>query len=560
MKRKKLLFYGVLPFLVIIIGLFIFLGRYTDRVISPYVRSLLEEAKPMGHRIDYEKIRVNLFSSVIVIKNAKIYPDTSLSEDRVKIQIECSAIRLTEFSIRKLLFKKSLIIGDLIISDPDVRIILPLEVEDAINEVKERQAPKPKKKLLSELFLDKIIISGGYFKLFRSETLLASSDDIYFIAQSIDLKRNSLEEPVGYTFGDISLSLGNIDLYAEKGLYDVKIKLLGASKKDSSIVLEGFKMIPKYDKAEFSRKLDFQTDRFDLGIGRVDIVSVGLERWLAGDPLKISKVQIDSLDADIYRDKNVTFDMNRFPPFYNESFLKLNIPVTIDTLAVINSRILYGELVAEHPVAGTILLDDFNLQAYSLTNQVAEDTTDSFMHLYVQAIIMGEGNMDLELILPLEGNLHDFTCFGTVGTMQLKPLNDMLEPSINIKFNGGKVDRMTFDFTANDNTSRGWMEFLYSDLDVSLVKKKPDKNWGFVSLLANAVAVSNNPVKEKEVKIVEIGTERDKNKGIINYVWKTIQSGMVRTIIPSNKYQIGGKKEKTDQRQGKTEETKKKKK
>ena len=79
------------------------------------------------------------------------------------------------------------------------------------------------------------------------------------------------------------------------------------------------------------------------------------------------------------------------------------------------------------------------------------------------------------------------------------------------------VDRMTFDFTANDNTSKGWMEFLYSDLDVALVKKQSDKdkNWGFVSLLANAVAVSNNPVKEKEVKIVEIGTERDKNKGLI---------------------------------------------
>ena len=124
------------------------------------------------------------------------------------------------------------------------------------------------------------------------------------------------------------------------------------------------------------------------------------------------------------------------------------------------------------------------------------------------------------------------------------------------------VDRMTFDFTADENTSKGWMEFLYSDLDVALVKKQSekDKNWGFVSLLANAVAVSNNPVKEKEVKIVEIGTERDKNKGLIGYIWKTIQSGMVRTIIPSNKYQINGKKEEKGQSQEKSNETRKKKK
>ncbi len=60
MKMKKLLLYGSLPLLVIIIAIFIFLGRYTDRIIDPYVRSLLEVTKPMGHRIEYKKIRVNL--------------------------------------------------------------------------------------------------------------------------------------------------------------------------------------------------------------------------------------------------------------------------------------------------------------------------------------------------------------------------------------------------------------------------------------------------------------------------------------------------------------------
>ncbi len=559
---KKIFLYGSLGLLAIIIAIFIFLGRYADRVIDPYVRSLLEETKPMGHKIEYKKIRVNLFKSSIIIKDAKIYPDTSLSEDRVKIEIECSAIRLTEFKIWKMLFNKSLIIGDFIIADPDVRIILPLKIEDAIDEVKERQAPKPKKQLLKEIFLDKVIISGGFFKLLRGDTLLASSDNINFEAKSINLKRNSLAEPIGYTFGDISLSLGNIDIYAETGLYDMKLGLFEASKKDSSIVLEGFKMIPKYDKKEFSARLEFQGDRMDVNIGRIEIAGVGLERWLAGEPLMISKVQIDSLDADIYRDKNVPVNLNRFPLFYNESFLKLNIPLCLDTLAITNSKVFYNELGAEHSVAGSILLDDFNLQSYNLTNQVAEDTIDNFMHLYVQAKIMSEGNMNIELILPLEGNLREFKCFGSVGAMQLSPLNDILEPSINIKFNGGMVDRMTFDFTANDNTSKGWMEFLYSDLDVSLVRKQSDKdkNWGFVSLLANAVAVSNNPVKEKEAKIVEIGTERDKNKGLIGYIWKTIQSGMVRTIIPSNKYQINRNQEEKEQSRGKSNETKKKKK
>jgi hypothetical protein len=382
------------------------------------------------------------------------------------------------------------------------------------------------------------MIAGGNFKLYSDTLLVATSDHINFLAQSINLERNSLDEPIGYTYGDIGLSLMNLDLYSQSGLYDMEIGLFDADKNDSIIILEGFKMIPKYDKKEFAKKLKFQTDRFDVKIGRIEIAGIGLERWLAGQPLMISKITIDSVDADIYRDKNVPFDFNRFPPFYNESFLKIPVPIYLDTVLITNSRILYGELVAEHPVAGTILLKDFNLQSYGLTNQVAEDTIESVMKFNIQAKVMGEGKMDVELILPLEGNLHNFECSGSVGAMSLVPLNDMLQPSINIKFIDGRVNRMTFYFNGNDNFSNGWMEFLYNDVKVELLKKDTDKQWGFVSSLATAVAMTDNPPEGKEMKIVEIGYERDKNKGIINYVWRTLQSGMVRTIVPTKKYQI----------------------
>lgn len=192
------------------------------------------------------------------------------------------------------------------------------------------------------------------------------------------------------------------------------------------------------------------------------------------------------------------------------------------------------------------MLNDFNLQSYNLTNQVYADDSKNYMNLLVQAKIMGEGKMNIELKLPLEGNLSEFECSGNVGKMKLQPLNDMLEPAINITFKDGVLDRMTFNFKANDNESKGWMEFLFSDLDVALLREDPNKQKKGLSLIANAVALSNNPAEGKDIKVVEIGFERDKNKGIINYIYKTLQSGMVRTIIPSNKYRIkSDKKEKT---------------
>jgi hypothetical protein len=545
MKIKKIIIFGSLALLALIITGFILVGIYTDRIVDPFVRSLLEVNKPMGHHIEYKKIRVNLFQGSIIIKDVRMFPDTVLTKHRPQMEIGVKDIRLTGFSVREILFDRKLTVRDFIVEDPDVKMTLPPKSDSVVKEVRKKKPPKSDSPLLTHISLEKITFSGGTFQLVRNDTLLAESQDIRLIAQSIDLVRNSKSEPIGYTYGDITLELSQTEIFAQKGLYDMSLAGLSITKRDSSATLRGFRMIPKYDKKEFSKKLEFQNDRFDLDIAQVRIGGIGIERFLAGGLLEISSIQIDSIQADIFRDKNVKFNNNRFPKFYNESFLSVPVPVIIDTVAITNSNLVYGELVAGHPVAGTISLENFGLQSYGLTNQPDNDTVENFMHFHIQAMVLGKGPMKVELKLPLEGDLHRFECSGSVGAMPLKPLNDMLEPSISMRFHGGTVTRMTFAFKANENTSKGWMEFLYKDLNVVFLNKESAKENGFISALANWVAVSNNPkAPGKEVKIVEIGYERNKNKGLINYVWKTIQSGMVRTIIPVNKYKIRQKQNK----------------
>jgi hypothetical protein len=514
-------------------------------VIDPYVRSLLEHTKPMGHKISYDKIRVNLFQRSIILKDVKMYPDSSLTENDLRFNISVKEVRLTGFRIREMLFHKTLIIDDFLVQKPDIIVTLPLEPKEVITDVKENEeAPKKSSQLLTKIMLSKITLSDGSFKLVKNDVILASSPDIDILAVNVKLEKNSKDEPIGFEYGDYTITLKTIDLHSETSLYTITLDKFEANKLGYSIVFSGLTVAPRYDKKEFFQKVQFQTDRFDMKIKEISIKHTGLWRILKDEPLEITMLEIDSLDADIYRDKNVAFNFNRFPPFYNESFMKIPMALIIDTAKVTNSRIIYGELAAGHPKAGTIRLDNFELQIYNLTNQVEQDTAFNVMDVFIQAKVMGEGNLKAEIVLPLEGNMHDFTCSGSVGRMKLAPLNDMLEPSMNIVFNGGNVDRMTFAFSANDDVSSGWMEFLYSNLDVALLKKDPEKQWGFISTLANTMTLSNNPVGDKAPKIVSVGYERDKNKGIINYVWKTIQSGMLHTILPTSKFQINKKEAK----------------
>jgi len=541
--RKKLLWSFL--FLVLILGLLVFLlARYADRIVDPYVRSLLEHSKPMNHRIDYRKIRVNLIGSLINIKDVRIYPDSSLVKDEnLWMEVSVDLIKLTDFGLKDLLLNKTLRVGDFVLLKPEVIVHIPLKIHrKTIDDVSEDTGATKKALLLTNITLNRMIISGGSFRLVQNDVLLASSDDIGFLAREISLVKNSMEEPIGYTYGDVKITLANIKLHSETGLYEMSLGKLSIDKIDSSLVLSGFSMKPKYDKKEFSGKLPYQTDRFDVEINSIEISGIGYRSLLEGRPLRIAEILLDGVKADIYRDKNVPFDFNRRPLFYNESFLKAPIPLIIDTFIVINSSILYNELAEGRSEPGLIRLEKFNLQSYNLTNHLQVDSLDYLMKFNVQARIMGEGPMNVEVVLPLESNLRNFKVSGSVGTMNISPLNAMLEPSMNIKFKGGTVTRMTFAFQADDDFSKGWMEFLYKDLDVELMKKDQDKEKGFLSFLANTVANSNNPQPGKDdSKSVEIGFERDKTKGIIGYIWKTIQSGMVRTILPISKYNIDHK-------------------
>jgi hypothetical protein len=553
---KKFLLYLSLSLVAIIVVIFVLLGRYTDRVIDPYVRSLLEHTRPMGHHIEYKDIRVNLFARDIILKDVRMFPDASLTDNDLQFEIKVKKIRLTGFKLKEMLFNKTLIIDEFIIANPEMSVTLPLEAKEVIEDAEKSDSLKTKSPLLTKIFLSKIILSQGSFELIRNKVILASSNDIDIVAEAINLEKNTKDEPIGFTYGDYTITLTNIDLYAETGLYDATLDKFSANKKNFIVTLNGLSIIPKYDKKEFAGKLDFQTDRFDLKLKELEIRHTGLYKLLENKPLEITKLLIDSLDAEIYRDKNVAFNFNKYPLFYNESFLKISIPIIIDTVLITNSRINYCELSEGRSTEGSIILADFNAQCYNLTNLVEEDTAVNVMRFDVQAKIMGEGPMNAKLVLPLEGRMHDIACSGSVGAMNLAPLNSFLEPSLNIKFNAGRLTRMTFDFTGNDKVSSGWMEFLYQDLDVVLLKKESSEGKGFLSYVANTMALSNNPAPGKDLKIVSIGFERDKNKGLINYVWKTIQSGMVHTILPIKKYQINRKSTEKERSTGKSQKDK----
>ena len=119
--------------------------------------------------------------------------------------------------------------------------------------------------------------------------------------------------------------------------------------------------------------------------------------------------------------------------------------------------------------------------------------------------------------------------------------------------------------SANDDVAKGKLLFYYNDLSVEVMDKK-QTTWtkiktGIINFAANDLIVNNdNPTKSGKMKTGVIQFQRDKEKGIINFLWKSVLSGLKSTMGFNSKAQkemIKEEKQKVAEKQKREKKQKK---
>ena len=76
---------------------------------------------------------------------------------------------------------------------------------------------------------------------------------------------------------------------------------------------------------------------------------------------------------------------------------------------------------------------------------------------------------------------------------------------------------------------------MYEDLKIKLLKPDDDQKndlevKGLASFLANVSIKNNNPGKNKSPRVASVAHSRIDSKGMFNLIWKTIFSGVIKTV------------------------------
>jgi hypothetical protein len=114
-----------------------------------------------------------------------------------------------------------------------------------------------------------------------------------------------------------------------------------------------------------------------------------------------------------------------------------------------------------------------------------------------------------------------------------------LEKNAFIYATSGKIDAMNFSFTANNSRATGKMTMLYHGLDIAFKNKQTDDTTAFrerfISFIANKQVLDSNPIPGEEVREGIIDYERDPERFLFSYCFKSILSGIKSSLIQSPK-------------------------
>jgi len=186
---------------------------------------------------------------------------------------------------------------------------------------------------------------------------------------------------------------------------------------------------------------------------------------------------------------------------------------------------------------GVIYIDDINGQVTNITNMPKKIKLNKLITIKSSGIFMHKvaltSGFQFDLSKYKKG---DFTMNLDIGEMDSTILNPIAEPMGEFMIKKGTIQR-GIAYVKGDNfkaTGKGLL--LYKDLYLVGLKKNKDKPGGIkkksvLSFIGNVFLIKNaNPSKGDAPRYKDFASERGVHTTFMNLVWKTIYTGVLKTI------------------------------
>tara|TARA_Y100001980_G_scaffold45816_1_gene27186 strand:+ start:51488 stop:55555 length:4068 start_codon:yes stop_codon:yes gene_type:complete len=299
----------------------------------------------------------------------------------------------------------------------------------------------------------------------------------------------------------------------------------------NTLTLNDINITSEYSPAEYTKRLTYQKDWFDVSADGVIISGLDLDRAFSKRQYKAEKLLVDGLNALIYRDKSVPLNTSAVKELPQGMLRNINHWVYLDTLNVV------GNITHQiNPVNTEELAElSFNALNASLFRITTVDQMPSRpMRLVSSGILADTAHFEAYATFNMQDQGNQFSFSGQIDQMPLSALNKLLRPLANINIKEGYAEEISFSMNGNNEIATGEMNFRYNDLKIQILNPETNDMQGLnqeiKTFFANTFVIRQNNPTFIVLKPGTIFQRRDPSRVIFHYWGEALLSGAVSSI------------------------------
>lgn len=383
-------------------------------------------------------------------------------------------------------------------------------------------------------------VSFEWHQVFPDTVKSFMLDDLLLKVNRFQLDSASLNGPHNFMFADnIELESDHYGFNTKDGMYAVYFGKLKLSTGANRVTLDSFSLRPRFEKYEFARRIGHQTDRMILSVEDIHVSKFDFKALTQSSSIISERIDIGSFQFEAFRDKSVPFPEDQRRGMPRQMLKQIPLITIIDTIALNNGKITYGERMHKDWSDGEVILDDFNGTMTGLQNDWSKDDT---LAVRVDFKLMKEEDAHIKLEIPLASKADTFFLQGGLNRMDLSAFNSMTRSLFGVAIKEGKGEVDDIRMHGNAENVTGELIFPFRKLKIQLINPRTGERGGIgdgiMTFLANEILLrSNNPRFLRKIRVGTVYAPRDPKRSIFNYIWKGILSGIESTLGYSDKEQ-----------------------
>jgi len=551
-KGKRILIWalGILTGIIMVVGVVGYF--YWGSLIKETIKSAISRETKGLYKADIGYVYYGIFSGNLHIRNLTLIADTAIynamdpdSTPSLLIGLHVGKLTVLDLQLKQALFSKKIDAKRIDVKSPELKIWRKkIPVPDTTGKAPDTTQSIPLPNGWDYIAVGTISLVAGSLSYIDQATDSVKEFTIPYIdIQIVNLWVDSTwrTDPRIYNTDDIVITLRDLKQQTGNAMYAMHFGEVGLSTGQNMLYVDKFHLEPLFNRQDFSRKLGYQTDRMDIGIKKITLSGIDWRELMLDKRLVAEKLWIDSLLLDDYRDKRVPMRPGFKPPMPQQLIRNLKTHIWIDSLEITNGKATYSEQVANEP--GTIFFDRINGLLTGLTNDSTWLAEKKVSPLKAEAYIQGNGKLQATINFIFGDLRNRFTVSAQLSRFDLTQINPMLSKLEPAKIESGVVKKMVIPMIQfNDDFSTGKLTFYYDNLSFKMFKEK-NTTWdgiktGVINFVASDILINkSNPLPNGKLNTGVIYFQRDKHKSIINFIWKSIFSGLKSNMGFNNKEQ-----------------------